>query len=72
MPILHMGRIGIDVGTSTITACFLIAHLLVNFTDWPRLQASEDDVVTALGRVFVSIFRITANCSRRGSLRSAV
>ena len=56
---LPMFKIGICVGTSTVTACFLIAHLLVNLTAWPRLQASEDDVVTALGRVFVSVFRIT-------------
>ena len=56
---IPMFRIGICVGTSTVTACFLIAHMLVNLTAWPGLQASEEDVVTALGRTFVSIFRIT-------------
>ena len=63
---LPMFKVGICVGTSTVTACCLIAHLLVNLTSWPLLQAPEDEVVRALGRPFVSIFRITVVDSGSG------
>ena len=56
---LPMFKIGICVGTSTVTACCLIAHILANVQSWPRFHGTEDDVVRALGRPFVSIFRIT-------------
>jgi hypothetical protein len=52
-------KIGICVGMSTVTACFLIAHCLVKVHSWPNFHGSAADVVKALGCDLLSIFRIT-------------
>ena len=52
-------KIGISIGMSVVTACFLIAHSLLNIKNWPGWEGPEDSVLDALGRNLISIFRLT-------------
>jgi hypothetical protein len=55
-------KVGISIGMSVVTACYLISHSLLNVRQWPGLEGEENAegaVLHALGRNLVSIFRLT-------------
>ena len=57
--VLPSFKIGICEGMSTVTACFLIAHCLVNMDAWPNFQGNQADVLNALSMDILSIFHLT-------------
>ena len=55
-------KVGISIGMSVVSACYLIGHCLLKVRQWPGLEGEENAegaVLHALGRNLLSIFRLT-------------